>query len=153
MTLCSGLRGAKPLELVSSGEVSMSLAYNGRVGGANLNDGTKFVSIWHGQVLEEEWIGIVSGAPNMDAALDFAGFASSPTAQAEQARWINYGPMRTSALDIIAAGEPWFNTGVNILEHMPNRADVMADSIVADPDWWADNGDELQERYQAWMGQ
>jgi len=145
--------GAKPLELVSSGEVSMSLAYNGRVGGANLNDGTNFVSIWHGQVLEEEWIGILTGAPNMDAALDFAGFASSPTAQAEQARWINYGPMRTSALDIIAAGEPWFNTGVNILEHMPNRADVMADSIVADPDWWADNGDELQERYQAWMGQ
>jgi putative spermidine/putrescine transport system substrate-binding protein len=36
---------------------------------------------------------------------------------------------------------------------MPNRADVMEDSIVADPDWWADNGDELSERYQAWMGQ
>ena len=30
---------------------------------------------------------------------------------------------------------------------MPNRDEVMGDSIVADPDWWADNGDELQERY------
>ncbi|MGC6529293.1 MAG: extracellular solute-binding protein, partial [Paracoccaceae bacterium] len=145
--------GAKPLELVSSGEVSMSLAYNGRVGGANLNDGTNFVSIWHGQVLEEEWLGIVTGSKNMEAALDFAAFASSPTAQAEQARWINYGPMRTSALNIISAGEPWFNTGVEVLPHMPNRDEVMGDSIVADPDWWADNGDELQERYAAWMGQ
>ena len=42
---------------------------------------------------------------------------------------------------------------MNVLEHMPNRDEVMGDSIVADPDWWADNGDELQERYQAWMGQ
>ena len=89
----------------------------------------------------------------MEEALDFAAFASSPTAQAEQARWINYGPMRTSALGIISAGEPWFNTGVDVLPHMPNRDEVMGDSIVADPDWWADNGDELQERYAAWMGQ
>lgn len=145
--------GAKPLELVSSGEVALSLAYNGRVGGANLNDGAKFVSIWDGQVLEEEWLGVVAGAPNMEAALDFISYATSPKAQADQAKWINYGPMRTSALDIIAAGEPWFNTGATVLNHMPNRADVTARTIVANPDWWADNGDEVQERYKAWMGQ
>lgn len=61
--------------------------------------------------------------------------------------------MRTSALDIVAAGEPWFNTGVNVLEHMPNRSEVVARTIVANPDWWADNGDEVQERYKAWMAQ
>jgi len=145
--------GAKPLELVTSGEVAMSLAYNGRVGGANLNDGTNFVSIWDGQVLEEEWLAVTTGTPNMEAALDFISYATSPKAQADQAKWINYGPMRNSALDIIAAGEPWFNTGATILEHMPNRAEVNARTIVANPDWWADNGDEVQERYKAWMSQ
>ncbi|MFT6696045.1 MAG: putative spermidine/putrescine transport system substrate-binding protein [Paracoccaceae bacterium] len=145
--------GAKPLELVTSGEVAMSIAYNGRVGGSNLNDGTNFVSIWDGQVLEEEWLGVVKGTPNLEAALDFIRLATSTEAQANQAKWINYGPMRNSALAVVEAGEPWFNTGVNVLEHMPNRAEVVARTIVADPDWWADNGDEVQERYKAWMSQ
>ena len=61
--------------------------------------------------------------------------------------------MRSSAFDIIEAGEPWFNTGVNVLEHMPNRPEVMGTSIVADPVWWADYGDSVAERYTAWMGQ
>ncbi len=145
--------GAKPLELVSSGEVSMSLAYNGRVGGANLNDGANFAVIWDGQVLEEEWFGVTTGTKNLDLAMDFLKYATSPPAAADMAKWINYGPMRTSALAIIEAGEPWFNTGVTILEHMPNRAEVVDRTIVANPDWWADNGDEIQERYKAWMQQ
>ncbi|GIT08347.1 MAG: hypothetical protein CM1200mP30_19770 [Pseudomonadota bacterium] len=42
--------GAKPLELVSSGEASMALAYNGRVGAAILSEGAPFCSYlgWSG---------------------------------------------------------------------------------------------------------
>ena len=36
--------GAEPLELVKSGEVSMSLAYNGRIGAAVLSEGAPFVT-------------------------------------------------------------------------------------------------------------
>ena len=61
--------------------------------------------------------------------------------------------MRKSGLAIIAANEPWYNTGVNIMEHMPNREEVMGDSIFAQPDWWADNGSEISERFTAWMAQ
>ena len=38
--------GSKPLELVKSGEVVMSIAYNGRVGAANLAEGENFEYIW-----------------------------------------------------------------------------------------------------------
>ena len=48
--------GSKPLELVKSGEVSMALAYNGRVGAAILSEGENFEYMWHGQVLEQEYI-------------------------------------------------------------------------------------------------
>jgi putative spermidine/putrescine transport system substrate-binding protein len=145
--------GAKPLELVSSGEVVMSLAYNGRIGSAILNDGQPFVTIWDGQVLEEEWLVVVKGAPNKEEAFKLAAHMSSTEAQAEQAKYINYGPMRNSALTIIAANEPWFNTGDYILKHMPNREEVNARTIIADPDWWADNGAEISERFNAWMAQ
>ncbi|MEM7426596.1 MAG: polyamine ABC transporter substrate-binding protein [Pseudomonadota bacterium] len=143
--------GAKPLELVKSGEVCMSIAYNGRIGAAVLSEGEKFVTVWDGQVLEEEWIAVVKGSPNKETAFDFIGFATAPEQQAGQAKYINYGPMRKSAFDIMEAGEPWFHNGKNIMEHMPNRPEVMARSIIANPEWWADNGDEIAERFKAWM--
>ena len=145
--------GAKPLELVKSGEVAMSLAYNGRIGAAVLSEGEKFVTVWDGQVLEEEWLVMVKGAPNKAEAMKFLIHASSPASQAEQAKYINYGPMRSSAFDIMKAGEPWFHNGKNIMEHMPNRPEVMPRSVMANPEWWADYGDSVGERYTAWMGQ
>ena len=63
--------GAKPLELVKSGEVCMSVAYNGRIGAAVLSEGEKFVTMWDGQVLEEEWIAVVKGSPNKETAFNF----------------------------------------------------------------------------------
>ena len=145
--------GSKPLELVSSGEVSMALAYNGRIGAAVLSEGAKFVTNWDGQVLEEEWLVMLKGTKNKKEALEFMVHASAPAQQAGQAKWINYGPMRKSALAIIEAGEPWFNTGVNIMEHMPNAGDAVKNAVFANPEWWADNGDSISERFKAWMGQ
>ena len=145
--------GAKPLELVNSGEASMSIAYNGRVGAAILSEGAEFVPIWDGQVLEEQWFVIVKNAPNVEEAKKFLKHASAPAQQAAQAHYINYGPMRKSSFDIIKQGEPWFHNGENIMNHMPNRPEVMARSVVADPTWWADYGDSVAERYTAWMAQ
>ena len=145
--------GSKPLELVSSGEVSMALAYNGRIGAAVLSEGAKFVTNWDGQVLEEEWLVMLKGTKKKKEAREFMVHASAPAQQAGQAKWINYGPMRKSALAIIQAGEPWFNTGVNIMEHMPNAGEAMNNAVFADPEWWADNGDSISERFKAWMGQ
>ena len=145
--------GSKPLEFVKSGEASMALAYNGRVGAANLSEDATFVPVWDGQVLEEEWIVVLKGSPNKELAFEFAGFASSPEQLANQAKFINYGPMRNSSFDIIQAGEPWFHNGKDILPHMPNRPEVMPRSVVANPEWWADNRDAIQERFDAWRAQ
>jgi len=144
--------GSKPLELVSSGEVVMSIAYNGRVGAANLSEGENFEYIWEGQLIEQEYICLMTGAPNRDAAIDFMIHASSPASQAEQAKYITYGPMRASGIDIIVAGEPWFHNGINVMDHMPNTPERLKISVMGDPEWWADNGSEIDERYGAWMG-
>ena len=120
-------------------------------GAAILTDNQPFEIVWDGQVLEQEYIVMVKGTKNYDQALDFMIFASAPEQQAAQAKWINYGPMRKSSLDIIAANEPFFHDGRNIMPHMPNRRGVMARSVIADPYWWADNGAEVAERFAAWM--
>jgi putative spermidine/putrescine transport system substrate-binding protein len=146
--------GAEPLELVKSGEVSMSLAYNGRIGAAVLSEGAPFVTNWDGQVLEEEWLAMIKGTPNADEALKFLIHASAPEQQAGQAKWITYAPMRKSGIEIIAANEPWFNTGVDILPLMPNASEALSQKhLFANPSWWSDNGDSISERFTAWMGQ
>jgi len=144
--------GSKPLELVKSGEVVMSIAYNGRVGAANLSEGENFEYIWEGQLIEQEYICLMTGAPDRDRAIDWMIHASSPTSQAEQAKYITYGPMRASGIDIIKAGEPWFHTGIDVMPHMPNTPELLKISVMGDPEWWSDNGAEIDERYGAWMG-
>ena len=144
--------GAQPLELVKSGEVVMSIAYNGRVGAAKLSEGANFDYIWEGQVLEGDWVAIVKGTKNLEESIEFLKHATTCEAQAGQAKYITYGPLRTCGLDIIKKNEPWFHTGVNVLEHMPNTKKKVKRSVFANPQFWADNGTEIGERFSAWMG-
>ena len=78
--------------------------------------------------------------------------ASSAESLALQAKYIPYGPMRSSSIDIIKKGEPYFNTGVDVLPHMPNTPKRLRRSVIADPFWWADNGAEVSERFGVWKG-
>ena len=144
--------GSQPLELMSAGEVTMALAYNGRVGAAILSEGKSFEYLWDGQVLEQEYIVMIKGTKNYDEALDFMIHASAAEQLAGQAAWIPYGPMRASSIGIISDNEPFFNTGVNIMPHMPNTPERLERSVIADPFWWADNGAEVNEMYSALMG-
>lgn len=143
--------GVEPLDLVGSGRVVMSTGYNGRVGAAVLDRGEPFATLPHGQVLDEEWFVVVKGSDNYADALDFLIHASAPEQQAAQARWITYGPMRRSALAIIADNEPWHRSGAAVMPHLPNRKDIMGSTILIDADWWAAHGDEIAERFNAWM--
>ena len=144
--------GEQPVEFVKSGEVVMSTGYNGRVGDAILGKGEPLEYIWDGQVLDVEWFVMAKGSTNYDEALDYLIHTSAPEQQAAQAKWIMYGPMRRSGLAIIAANEPWYYSGVDIMPHMPNRAEVMPRTVIANPGWWADKGGKTTERFKAWMG-
>jgi putative spermidine/putrescine transport system substrate-binding protein len=143
--------GAQPLELVKSGEVVMSIVYNGRAGAAILSEGASFDYIWEGQVLDGDWIAIVKGSPNKDEAIEFLKHATTCAGQAEQAKYITYGPMRTCGLDVIKNGEPWFHNGIAVLPHMPNTKKKLKKSVLTDPVWWADHNAELKEQWAAWM--
>jgi putative spermidine/putrescine transport system substrate-binding protein len=143
--------GAQPLELVKSGSVVMSIVYNGRAGAAILSEGASFDYIWEGQVLDGDWIAVVKGAPNKDEAIEFLKHATTCESQAEQAKYITYGPMRKCGLDIIKKGEPWFHNGIAVLPHMPNTKKRLKKSVLTDPVWWADHNAELKEQWSAWM--
>lgn len=143
--------GDEPVAFVESGEVAMSTVYSGRLGAATLGGADTLRPIWDGQVLDEEWLVMVKGSKNREEALDFLAHASAPEQLARQARWITYGPVRRSSLEIIKANEPWFNTGADVLPHLPNRPELMPRTIVADAEWWAGEGRAVARRFMDWM--
>ena len=143
--------GAQPLELVSSGEVVMSIVYNGRAGAAILSEGASFDYIWEGQVLDGDWVAIPKGSKNKAEAIEFLKHATTCASQAEQAKYITYMPMRSCGTDIIKKNEPWFHNGIAVLPHMPNTKRRLKKSVFTDPIWWADHNAELKEQWAAWM--
>ena len=142
--------GAQPPQLLASGEVAMSTAYNGRIFDATQTDNQPFEIIWDGQVWQWDLFGIMKGAPHAKEALDFIKYASGTQALAAQASWISYGPVRQSSIPLI--GKHW-KTGVAMGPYMPTAPDNFKTALQQDVQFWADHQDELNERFSAWLAQ
>ena len=134
--------GAQPPQLLADGEVAMTSAYNGRLYNAIFKEKKPFVIIWDGQVWDIDLWGIVKGTPNLAAALEFVTFATDTTRLADQAKYISYGPVRRSSMDRV---------NKKMKPHLPTSPDNFANSLQNDYQWWADNQQEMDERFTAWL--
>jgi len=136
--------GAQPAELLAKGEVVMSTAWNGRIYNANKNDGKHFVIVWDGQLLDWDLWAIPAGTPNLDGAYDFVKFASDPKNMSQQSKFISYGPTQIDAIPLIAP---------EVLKDLPVAPENMKNALPNDPQFWADNNEELTKRFNAWLSQ
>jgi len=140
--------GAQPPQLLADGEVVMTTAYNGRIFNAAAGEGQPFTVNWDGQILDFDLWVIPKGAPNMEAALDFVAFSTDTQRLADQASWIAYGPARKSSGALVGL----YNDGKTEMgPHMPTAEANLATALVNNFEFWADNQDELNERFNAWL--
>lgn len=63
-------------------------------------------------------------------------------------RYIAYSPSRKSAEALISTHA---ETGVDMAPHMPNAAQNTILALRSDWLWWADNGEDMNERFSAWL--
>ena len=91
---------------------------------------------------------IVAGTPKLDLARQFVAFATSTRSLANITKYISYGPLRNSSLALV---DKHLETGIDMEPHLPNSPQNLANAIVEDPEWWADNQDEMNERFAAWL--
>ncbi|MGI9485593.1 MAG: ABC transporter substrate-binding protein [Geminicoccaceae bacterium] len=142
--------GAQPPQLLADGEVVMTTAYNGRIFNAAIGEGQEFEIVWDGQILDFDLWGIPKGAPNKENALDFLTFSTATEQLAAQASWISYGPARRSAGPLVGL----YNDGkTEMAPHMPTEAANLETALATDAEFWADNEDELNERFSSWLAQ
>ena len=85
--------GAQAPQLLASGEVVMTTAWNGRIYNAN-KEGQDFRIVWDNQILDSNYWVIPKGAKNMDASLAFIKYAVEPEVLAGITKYIPYGPVR-----------------------------------------------------------
>ena len=140
--------GAQPPQMLADGEVVMTTAYNGRIFNAQVLEKQPFTIVWHGQVLDTGHVAIVAGSSNLAAARELVGFASRPASLAAISRYIAYSPARKSAEPFISTHAA---TGVDMAPHLPNAPKNTKLALLSDWLWWADNGEDMNERFSTWL--
>ncbi|MFC5387155.1 ABC transporter substrate-binding protein [Aquamicrobium segne] len=135
--------GAQPQEWLSSGDVVMTTAYNGRIAAAQ-NEGKNFAIIWDGQINSWEFWAIMKGTPNLDQAIDLVDYMMSPAPQAVFAQTIPYGVSNVKVMDELSP---------EALAQLPSAPENLKNSIRFDADFWIDNNEELSARFATWVAQ
>jgi putative spermidine/putrescine transport system substrate-binding protein len=134
--------GAQAPQLLADGQVVMVSAWNGRIQGAIDKDKKPFKIVWDHQGLDWDWWSITKGTPKLEEAYRFIAFASSPGPQADQTNYIAYGPANTEAIP---------NVNPATVPNLPTAPENMKTAFNVDPQFWADNKDQLKERFNAWL--
>lgn len=134
--------GAQPAQLLASGEVTMTMAYNGRIDAANKSDHKNFGIVWDGALYTiDSWV-ILKGTPNLDAAYKFLDFVGKPENQSKFSETIAYG---TSNKDAAALLSPV------VLKDLPTAPDNIKNTEEMSVPFWLENIDKLTERFNKWV--
>jgi putative spermidine/putrescine transport system substrate-binding protein len=136
--------GAQPPQLLSDGEVVMASGWNGRFFDAAKNEGKNFVMVWDAQGFDYDYFAIPKGTPRLDAAYAFLAFASNPEQMAVNSQYISYGPVHLDAVQFIAP---------EILKDLPTAPENSGNVLYVDSYWWADNREDMEKRFAAWLAQ
>lgn len=134
--------GSEPVALLDSGEVAMTSVWNGRMYRPVVDEGKDYAIVWDGQVWDIDSWGILKGTENLDKAMEFIRFATSPGSLAEQVRHISYGPARTSAMALVDGA---------VRPMLPTAAENMAGALQMDAAWWATHQTALAAKMERWL--
>lgn len=135
-------RGSQPAQLLASGEVAMTNAYNGRITAANQNDGRDFGIAWSQNLYTlDSWV-IMKDSPNRQKALDFLKFVNQPNVQAQLPPRIAYGPTVKGANELLPK---------DVLSRLPTAPENAAAALEINDRFWLDNLDKLSQRFNNWV--
>jgi len=133
--------GAQAPQLLASGEVVMTTAWNGRIFNAN-KEGQNFKIVWDNQILDSNYWAIPKGAKNVEASMAFIKYAVEPEVLAGITKYIPYGPVRASAAAFVAPADA---------ANLPTSPANLTAALTLDNAFWADNGDEIRKRFTTWL--
>ena len=141
-------KGAQTPQLLADGEVVMGSTYNGRLFSIIEEEKQPVAMMWDWQVYDlDGWV-IPKGAPNLAEVLKYVRFATDTQRLADQAKYISYGPARKSSAPLVGKHA---ELGIDMAPHMPTAPANAKNTLLFNYEFWADNKDDLTERFNAWL--
>ncbi len=138
--------GAVPAQLLADGEVVFGTGYNGRMFSAIVEEKQPLEILWDGQVLDIDGWAVPAKGKNIAEVMKFVKYATDTQRLADQAKYISYGPARKSSGPMVSKHA---TLGIDMRPHMPTE--YADQGFLTGFQWWADNGDEMNERFAAWL--
>ncbi len=143
-------KGAQTPQLLADGEVVMGSTYNGRLFSVIEEEKQPIAMMWDWQVFDlDGWV-IPKGAPHREEVDKYLKFATDTQRLADQAKFISYGPARASSAPLVGKHA---ELGIEMGPHMPTAPDNAKNTLLFNYEFWADNRDDLTERFNAWLAQ
>lgn len=136
--------GSQPPQLLADGEVVMTSAYTNRIYDSIAVYKKPFDFLWDGQLTNIEGYAIVKGAKNMKEAKAFIRYATDAQQLAALGSAAGVGLVRKSAGPLV---DP------KVFPYVPTNPKNMTGALGVDFAFWADHGDDLNQKFAAWLGQ
>lgn len=131
--------GAQSQEMIEKGEADMVFMWNGRAYNGAKN-GANYKPMWNQNIVVYDVFMVPMGAPNKDLAMEFINYAIGPEAQGALQSEIPYAAINTQAP--ASTGDALFQ------EWLPTTH--VAEGVVQDQQWWAENLEPATEKWTAW---
>jgi len=144
--------GAETPQLLADKEVVMGSTYNGRLFSVIEEQHQPVAMLWDYEIFDfDGWV-VPADLPQdrLNRVMHFLSFATDTQRLADQAKYIAYGPARASSQPLVSKHA---DLGIEMAPHMPTNPDNMKTYLVNNIEWWADNQDEVEAKFQAWLSQ
>ena len=144
--------GAETPQLLADKEVVMGSTYNGRLFSVIEEQHQPVAMLWDYEVLDIDGFVVPVGLPEdrLNRVKHFLRFATDTQRLADQAKYIAYGPARASSQPLVGKHA---DLGIDMAPYMPTNPDNQKNYLVNYIEWWADNQDEVEAKFQAWLAQ
>ena len=144
--------GSDTPQRLADGQVVIGSTYNGRLFSLIEEDKQPVAMLWDWQVFDlDGWIVPAGLSPEREkAVMDLLRFATDTQRLADQAKYISYGPARKTSAPLVGKHA---DLGIDMAPHMPTDPKNAKTTLLYNYEWWADNRDELDQRFEAWLSQ
>jgi putative spermidine/putrescine transport system substrate-binding protein len=133
--------GAQMQQQMENTEVAMTMGWSGRMYPTIETNKAPYKVVWADNIGTSEQFAIPKGTKNKDAAMKFIAYATQPEPQARLTEQIPYTPGNLTA-------KP--NIDETYASYLAINPAVREKTVRQDPDWWAQNYDEVTKRWMAW---
>jgi putative spermidine/putrescine transport system substrate-binding protein len=130
--------GAESQELIGSGEVAMSMMWNGRAWSAKNIDNNPVEIQWNQQIVTADYLVVPKGTPNKEAAMRFIAYTACAENNGKPSEYIPYGPTNVNS-----TANPAMVNDLSVTNADENSA-------YFDDEYLVNNFDEIDAAWQDW---